>query len=295
MIQHLTSKGRVIRFENPEGVYPVNAYQSLVLATGCETVAHLLAERTGRKLEEVRAWEPCCGGGPVAVSLKSLGLADVQASDVNPAALQACRRNAEINGLTVDRVVEASWLKDGEGDRYDLICCNPPCGLTSAVKGVSSPVMRRSVDGGADGMQKTLNLMRQARTRLTPTGSFVLIAVSTTAIGRLVRGLERLFPRSWRVVPGMPVAAPWARVADERFQRLESEEKSFEPLIWRRADGWVWRLSWVIEASMMPDAFPGAGGLPVRPFGYDFATDEEFGAAVRRFSADEYWIAARGR
>jgi hypothetical protein len=289
-IRHLTSAGRLLQFSDAPNVYSVNAYQSLVLASASEAAARLLAQRTERNLNELRAWEPCCGGGPVAVTLKSLGLGHVRASDISTDALAACAGNAASNGLVLDELKIASLLMDGETDRYDLICCNPPCGATSVVGGQGSANPERAIDGGEDGMTLTLDLLEQAKSRLSSRGSLVFIAVSTGALAELVAALDRLFPKRWRVLPASPVVAPWALETDERARALLSDARDFTPFVWRRGDGWVWRYSWVIEASMMPAAFPQAAGLPIHPYGYDVNNDPVLKHQIEASSRDGFWL-----
>ncbi|MGZ8898338.1 MAG: methyltransferase, partial [Halobacteriota archaeon] len=125
--KYLNLAGQMLIFSNPEALYPVNRYQSLVLATASEYAAVLVAARRGCQVQELSAWEPCCGGGPAAVALKSMGLHYVQATDINEDALKACRANAWRNAVNLDRVSPANMLDDGGGRRFDVIACNPHC------------------------------------------------------------------------------------------------------------------------------------------------------------------------
>jgi hypothetical protein len=83
--------------------------------------AHLGARR--------RTFEWCSGPGFIGFSLLGHGLADtVCLADVNPVAIDACRRTIEHNALT-DRVT--IYLSDGLHDipaheRWDLVVGNPP-------------------------------------------------------------------------------------------------------------------------------------------------------------------------
>lgn len=294
-VRYLTSGGVLLRFLNPPGLYPVNAYQSLVLAAACETVALGLALRTQRSLADLSVWEPCCGGGPVAVTLKSLGVGHVQASDVNPLSVAGCVANAAHNGLKLDRVCVADFLEDGRDTRFDLICCNPPCGVGPAVASIEERLLQ-SVDGGQDGMDPTLTLLRQAPQRLSPGGSLVFIAVSTGNIVRLARALDKQFAKRWRVLTASPVAAPWARADDPLVSRLFEASEDFRPIAWHRDDGWVWRLSWVIEVTTAAsftygDDTPPATGFPLQPFGQNVDHDSGLQALIDRLSTDGFWLA----
>ena len=288
-IQHLTSAGKLLRFTNPPGFYPVNAYQSLVLATASEIAAHMLAARSRRKFNEMSAWEPCCGGGPAAITLKSLGFGVVQASDIDAEAVALCRANAERNQVFLDRTTCGDILEDGNSTPFDLICCNPPCGVAAAVESSPPGRIKRAVDGGERGMHQTLALLKQAPKRLTRDGSLVFVAVSTGAVTSLLQALDEYFPGRWRTLPATPVAAPWAREDDQRAAKLLSGFQSFQPFIWRRGDGWVWRLTWVIEASMEVCA-PVVKGLPLYPYGYETAADPALLAQIVKFGHDGYWL-----
>jgi methylase of polypeptide subunit release factors len=52
--------------------------------------------------------------------------AAVTALDINPRALAFARFNAALNGLSNVHVREGSWFGPVEGERFDIIACNPP-------------------------------------------------------------------------------------------------------------------------------------------------------------------------
>jgi hypothetical protein len=296
-ISYLTSSGRLLRFLNPPGLYPVNAYQSLVLVAASEMSVLAMAVRQKRLLADLSAWEPCCGGGPVATTLKSLGVGFVQASDVNPLSVASCCENAIQNGLVLERACVADFLDDGTDRRFDLICCNPPCGVGPVVAGTQARLLE-AIDGGDDGMEPTLSLLLKAPQRLAPSGSLIIIAVSTGNIVRLAHVLNTEFPNRWRVLPSTPVAAPWLPAADPRVAQLRRGAEEFEPMTWSRNDGWVWRLSWVIEVTAgttfaSASDMPPATGLPLRPFGYDLDQDPGLRALINRTGSDGFWLATQ--
>jgi SAM-dependent methyltransferase len=287
-IRYCNSLGRAITFVNPPDLYPVNSYQSLVLAAGAELATLRKAATQPRMLESMRAWEPCCGGGPVALVLKSIGVGFVQATDTNEAAIAVCRNNSAENGLRVDSIHIANLLEDSADGKFDLICCNPPCGVSPVV--INTPGMQylQAVDGGADGMDLSLELVQNVKELLTPDGSLVLIAVSTGNIGRLALELDRQFPGGWHVLPGSPVAAPWLPDEDPRVQALR-ENGRFQPFTWKRPDGWWWRLSWVIEASTGNNSQ--SRGFPLHPYGYALNLDDSLRHEIDRSSSDGYCLA----
>jgi predicted RNA methylase len=287
-IKYLNLAGRTLRYWNPDGLYPVNQYQSLVLAAITEYVAAVLSGTLGLPLSRMSAWEPCCGGGPVAVALKSLGVGHVQATDLNEDALEACRANAARNGLQLDCVKAASMLDDGSDRRYELISCNPPCGVTPGVA-PDQDAITQAISGGGDGMGLTELLLRQSSGRLSRGGSLVLVVVSTGDVRGLARRLDELFPARWRVMPATPVAAPYALEGDPRLAVLRDPNLGFRPVLWQRPDGWYWRLSWVVEAFVGRDPLPRTG-FPLCPLGFDVARDPALSAMVERLSTDGFWL-----
>jgi hypothetical protein len=65
-----------------------------------------------------------CGSGAGGLLLASRA-ASVQLLDINPAALELARVNAELNGLAA-RVARSDILSGAEGP-LDLVIANPPC------------------------------------------------------------------------------------------------------------------------------------------------------------------------
>jgi hypothetical protein len=141
-------------------------------------------------------------------------------------------------------------------------------------------------------MTGTVGLLKQVAKRLTKNGSLILIAVSTGSAIRLIQALNEHFPRRWRVMPTTPVAAPWVKEDDERAVKLLSGRRHLEPFVWRQGDGWVWRLTWVIEASMEADSFPFTRGLPLQPYGYEVANDLCLAAQIDKARAARVYLDA---
>jgi predicted RNA methylase len=296
-VKHLNLAGQLLTFQNPRGLYPVNQYQSLLLATASEFAAVLLATRQDRPITDLSAWEPCCGGGPAAIALKRLGLGYVQATDVNPHAVDACRANASKNDVELDRTATASMLEDGETRRYDLIACNPPCGVAPRANYAEQDALDVAVHAGLDGLDLTRELLTNARSRLTPGGSLLFVVVSTGNVRRLARWLDAEFGGRWRTFPCTPVAAPYAPAGDARVEPLLDTSLDFRPMVWKRSDGWYWRLSWIVEASTGGTFFPASAGsadararFVMCPFGYEVCRDPALTEMIREFSADGFWL-----
>ena len=67
------------------------------------------------------------GSGCIAISLaKSLPNAEVTAVDVSAKALQVARRNAELNGVTINFLQQDILQTTSLPDTYDIIISNPP-------------------------------------------------------------------------------------------------------------------------------------------------------------------------
>jgi predicted RNA methylase len=284
-VRHLSNSGKVLRFVNEDRLYPVNQYQSLVLATASELAAHGVAARTGTPLAELAAWEPCCGGGPTAISLKSMGIGYVQATDINDDSVAACIANARNNDVELDRVERADLLADGGNRQFDLISCNPPCGADAAGPASMSPQIRTAVEGGETGIELTMRLLEQVAPRLSEHGSLIFVAVSTSDIYGLRNSLDARFPGKWRTFPSTPVAAPYRRTDDADASWLVDQTVGFEPLVWRRDDGWYWRLSWIIEVSRgLPSGAYSA--FTLCPYGLEVSRDPGLAELIGRCSDD---------
>jgi release factor glutamine methyltransferase len=98
-------------FRVPEGVQPPKA--------GSRFFSRHLSARSGERVLEIGS-----GIGLAAVLLARAG-ADVVATDVNVAALDAVRANAALNAVRVDARLGDCYAPV-PGERFDLICVNAP-------------------------------------------------------------------------------------------------------------------------------------------------------------------------
>ena len=85
-----------------------------------ETLARLTVRRTA-----ARAFDLGTGCGVQALLL-ARHTTDVTAVDINPRALALAAFNAALNDLPNVHVREGSWFAPVEGERFDIIACNPP-------------------------------------------------------------------------------------------------------------------------------------------------------------------------
>jgi SAM-dependent methyltransferase len=250
IIEHYGPSGRVFRFENPDELYPVNRYQSLVLATSSYLEATIYAAELGRSVRNLRAIEFCCGGGSASIMLKAVGLGHVEATDVNPLALHACRNNATLNDVSLDAIASYDLLAPPPTmSRFDIVVCNPPCGSGEQVENTKGVHLRTAIDGGPGGVRFIAPLFHAARNCLVPGGRLVFIITSTMEFRKVQEELDHQFPGRWRLDHTTPVAQPFDRPSAYEWQRFLDLRDRREIFIWEGEDHRLWRLSWVVVAS----------------------------------------------
>ena len=127
-----------------------------------------LAKLTGRR-PVTRALDTGTGNGIQAL-LASRHAETVTATDVNPRALDFARLNAVLNGVENLELREGSYFEPVEGERFDLLTCNPPY--------VISPESRYAFrDSGLPGDTVSRVVIEQAP-ELLDEGGFAHILVS---------------------------------------------------------------------------------------------------------------------
>lgn len=271
-------RGTRLVFRNAIKHYPVNAYQSVLLATAAVSQALGLAAESGRPLSSLRAVEICCGGGAAALALRAAGVGVVDASDLNPDAVAACQANANLNDLALGACEVRNCLGDTAFrlDSYDLIACNPPCRPQWAVAAREASLeeewLEIAVDGGERGDRFTLSVIDSAMGALASGGALVLIVTSTQDFMAIFERLNAL-GRNWWVGLASPVAQLYVPLASQisgELKRLHDEGKI---IAWDGGDGWFWRLSWavVVENAAAPAHESAAlqRSPPFRNYGYE--------------------------
>jgi len=124
-----------------------------------------LAPAPGERVLEIGA-----GLGLAAVLAARAG-AHVVATDVVPAAVEAIRVNAALNGVTVDARVGDCYAPVA-GERFDLICTNPPQMPTPIGRERDDPVAAAD-NGGPDGWALIDRVIAGAAGHLNPGGRLV--------------------------------------------------------------------------------------------------------------------------
>jgi ribosomal protein L3 glutamine methyltransferase len=125
----------------------------------------------------------CTGSGCIAVSLAlAFPEAKVDASDISAAALEVAAINVERHGVG-DRVrlVQGDLFSSLEGQRYDLIVCNPPYVSDSLMRTLPHEYNHEptlAFAGGNGGLDFITPLLYQARAHLSDDGLLVVEAGS---------------------------------------------------------------------------------------------------------------------
>lgn len=119
------------------------------------------------------------GSGAIAVTVaKHVPGARVIASDVSPAAIAVAQRNAERNEVA-DRIefLESNLLESFPDQQFDLILSNPPYVSDAEYNELEKTVRdfepKLALVGGAKGSEIISLLLKQAESRLKPSGFFI--------------------------------------------------------------------------------------------------------------------------
>lgn len=139
-----------------------------------------------------RVVDVCTGSGCLAILLaRHFPKAKVDAIDLSAEALEVARINVGEHKLTRRITLHRSNVFDAvPAAKYDVILSNPPYEPSAhcdALPAEFKQEPRLALDGGKDGLEIIRQLLRQARTRLTPQG-IVLIEV-----GGLRAAMDREF------------------------------------------------------------------------------------------------------
>jgi release factor glutamine methyltransferase len=124
-----------------------------------------LAVRQGEQVLEIG------GGLGVAAVLAARDGARVVATDILPEAVEAMRANASLNGVVVDARLGDCYAPVG-GERFDLICTNPPQMPTPPGR-ARRDAAAAADNGGADGWELLDRVIAGAPRHLVPGGRLV--------------------------------------------------------------------------------------------------------------------------
>lgn len=165
------------RLEVPPGVFHPRLYFSSKF---------LAMYLQGLDLHSLNAIDMGCGSGILSLVAASRG-ATVRSLDINPAAVEATRRNAEINGLSSLISAQVSNLFDSiePQQRFDLIVFNPPF-----YNGIPRYPSEMAWKGGND-YAVVRSFITQAVLHLTPAGKVICVFSSDMDLEMIRRLFEQ--------------------------------------------------------------------------------------------------------
>lgn len=160
-----------------------------------ETVLELLPPEARRRKPEIRIADVGTGSGCIALALaKEFLQAEIDATDISPAALEIARANAARHELA-NRIQfhEIDLLSGLPDNTFDIIASNPPYVGESEADQVQLEVRkfepRNAVFAGHTGVEVITRLIPQARAALKP-GGWLVIEISGS-VADLVKPLLR--------------------------------------------------------------------------------------------------------
>jgi release factor glutamine methyltransferase len=125
-----------------------------------------LSAQPGERMLEIGA-----GLGLASVLAARAG-ARVVATDIVPAAVEAVRANATLNGVTVDARLGDCYAPVRSDERFDLVCSNPPQMPTPPRRERADPLAAAD-NGGRDGWEILDRVIAGAPAHLAPGGRLV--------------------------------------------------------------------------------------------------------------------------
>jgi len=151
-------------------------------------LAKLLDVRQGERVLDLG-----CGTGILAIAAARLGAGHVVATDIDPRALEATRKNALANGVDEKiEVIGGAWYEALNGysfddaGRFDVIVATPPQ--------TPGPHPFGPRYGGLDGMKHIIKILHGAPLFLKPdSGRLWLMAISLANPSELLRQLQNCF------------------------------------------------------------------------------------------------------
>jgi release factor glutamine methyltransferase len=153
-----------------------------------EFLVRQAVELTGRRAQRpVVVVDLCCGSGAVGLALAAaLGLAELHAADIDPAAVRCARRNLAASGQVHEGDLYAPLPATLRG-RVDVLAANVPYVPTEEVGLLPAEAReheaRVALDGGADGLDVLRRVAAEAALWLAP-GGHLLVETSERQASR---------------------------------------------------------------------------------------------------------------
>ena len=136
-----------------------------------------------------RVLEVGCGTGIVSFALSGLA-ASVVACDINPHAVDVCKKNVARNKIKNVEVVESDLFSNISG-RFDLIVFNTPYLPQDSDETVSGEI-NHAWDGGADGRKVIDKFLSGVSKHLSSSGKVIFLESSLSDYEKSVRYLESI-------------------------------------------------------------------------------------------------------
>ena len=137
-----------------------------------ESACEVFKEKKGDTVLEIG-----CGSGAIAIALAKKVGAKVTAVDINPAACELTKENAQRNGVKID-VLCGDLFEPIKKKKYHMIISNPPYIKTADIEGLMPEVRdhepREALDGGEDGLEFYRRIAAEAADHLKKDGILVL-------------------------------------------------------------------------------------------------------------------------
>ena len=174
-LAHRVARAAMVRVARLPGVFRPLSDTWLLAATA----------RAQPQVRGGRVLELCTGSGAVAMSVALAGARSVTAVDVSRRAVWTVRLNARLNGVRVD-ARRGDLLAAVDGERFDLVCANPPY-LPAAARCPAAETRATRKPAGRAAIARSHHRRRPAH--LLPGGA--LLVVHSSVVGEPAT-LERM-------------------------------------------------------------------------------------------------------
>ncbi len=133
-----------------------------------------------------------CGSGIVSLSAaKANSKNEILGVDINPAAVECARRNAERNGIRNCKFAQSDLFANVDG-KFDTILFNPPYLPTTRDERLAIEGENAAYDGGKYGFEVAKHFIQEAPGHLAPKGRVAVIATSLNdGIKKTLEELEK--------------------------------------------------------------------------------------------------------
>jgi methylase of polypeptide subunit release factors len=114
----------------------------------------------------------CCGGGLLSIAASLLGASRVFATDIDAASLRTAMTNGTKNGVSNIEYLLGDCLEQ-VSELVDVVVANPPQ-LPSFIANRSRKPAQGWIEGGGDGTEFVIRLIKESHAQLKPRGRLYL-------------------------------------------------------------------------------------------------------------------------